>query len=259
MTASDPPTPDLTTDERLDYHQNGSPPIRRPLNTLVGPAYLPGGSRSLSGISFRSFILGTILGTSLAMTILLLYLQDYLWRAPFFLAALALFHYLEFDMTARYNPPDAKISSFLLSANGTAYNTAHSLAMVELLFRGWLWSAFRPSCVDLPFSVPITFPTTPGWISVMVGLTMMTMGQFIRSAAMATAGTNFNHLIQSTKKDNHLLVTRGVYAVSRHPSYLGFFWWAIGTQVVLGNKVCLVGYVVALWGFFSARITSKLV
>ena len=256
MTTSDPLSPTFTA-ERPEHYQNGGPPLQRPLQTPVHPAYLPGGSKSLSGISLRSFILGIVLGASVTMTILLLFLQDYLWRAPFFLSALALFHYLEFEMTARYNPPDAKVSSFLLSANGVAYNAAHSLALSELLIRGWLSSSLRPSWLHLPFFAPFAFPTIPGWITVVVGLVMITAGQFIRSAAMATAGKSFNHLVQSTRKDDHLLVTRGVFSISRHPAYLGFFWWAVGTQILLGNRVCLLGYIFALWNFFSARITSE--
>ena len=75
---------------------------------------------------------------------------------------------------------------------------------------------------------------------------------------MAHAGNNFNHLVQSKKKVGHELVTDGIYARLRHPAYFGFFWWGLGTQVVLGNVVCLTGYAVVLWRFFSRRIKSEL-
>ena len=75
---------------------------------------------------------------------------------------------------------------------------------------------------------------------------------------MIHAGSNFNHLIQSKKKQGHVLVTGGIYKHLRHPSYFGFFWWGLGTQVVLGNTVCLVGYAVVLWRFFRRRIESML-
>jgi protein-S-isoprenylcysteine O-methyltransferase len=48
---------------------------------------------------------------------------------------------------------------------------------------------------------------------------------------MFTAGSNFNHVVQSEKSDTHTLVTSGVYAWCRHPSYVGWFYWSIGTQV----------------------------
>ena len=75
---------------------------------------------------------------------------------------------------------------------------------------------------------------------------------------MAQAGSNFNHLVQMRRKQGHELVTDGIYAWLRHPSYFGFWWWGLGTQVVLGNWACLVGYAVVLWRFFSGRIESEL-
>lgn len=40
----------------------------------------------------------------------------------------------------------------------------------------------------------------------------------------------------------------------RHPSYAGFFYWALGTQLVLQNPVSSIVYVILLWNFFSRRI-----
>ena len=74
---------------------------------------------------------------------------------------------------------------------------------------------------------------------------------------MGTAKANFNHIVQWTKKADHVLVTDGVYAFSRHPSYFGFFWWGLGTQLLLGNRICFVIYAVVLWKFFHHRITRK--
>lgn len=74
---------------------------------------------------------------------------------------------------------------------------------------------------------------------------------------MATAGTNFNHTPQKKKQAGHELVTSGIYAYSRHPSYFAFFWWAVGTQVLVGNKICLVAFFVFLWNFFNQRIKGK--
>ena len=86
----------------------------------------------------------------------------------------------------------------------------------------------------------------------------MLAGQGVRSVAMAQAGTNFNHTVQSQRTRGHELVTKGVYAVLRHPSYFGFFWWGLGSQLVLGNVVCLVCYAVVLWRFFNRRIEGEL-
>ena len=42
--------------------------------------------------------------------------------------------------------------------------------------------------------------------------------------------------------------------VLRHPSYFGWFWWAVGTQVLLSNPVCAVAYGIISWKFFHERI-----
>lgn len=243
---------------RHPSQRNGTPPVGlRPLSTF-DPAYLPSGMKSLSGISIRAFSLGIALGITIIATVQLAYYSCPLWRAPFFIAVLALFHYLEFDSTARFNPPDAKIDSFLLSANGSAYNVAHTAALTELFVRQWLSSDFKPAWLSLPFTIPPLFPTIPtSTITVAVGMALIVIGQYVRTAAMAQAGKSFNHVVQSTKKDDHVLVTSGVYSFSRHPSYFGFFWWGLGTQLVLGNLICFPAYAVVLWKFFANRIYSK--
>ena len=39
---------------------------------------------------------------------------------------------------------------------------------------------------------------------------------------------------------------------------MAFFWWAIGTQILVGNKICLVAFIVSLWTFFNNRIKCEL-
>lgn len=68
------------------------------------------------------------------------------------------------------------------------------------------------------------------WLSA-TGLLMVVFGECLRKAAMFTAGSNFNHVVQNEKSETHTLVTSGVYAWFRHPSYVGWFYWSIGTQV----------------------------
>jgi protein-S-isoprenylcysteine O-methyltransferase Ste14 len=45
-----------------------------------------------------------------------------------------------------------------------------------------------------------------------VGAIMVIAGQTLRSAAMITASTNFNHSVQFKKAESHRLVTEGVYS-----------------------------------------------
>ncbi|KAL4789960.1 Isoprenylcysteine carboxyl methyltransferase family-domain-containing protein [Aspergillus venezuelensis] len=225
-----------------------SPP-HTTLTTTLDATLLPTGSKSLSGIALRAFLLGSAFALSLSLTTLLVIEGHYLWRLPFFIASLALFHFLEYWTTAAYNTRVADISAFLLSSNGWAYNAAHISAAVECLVAYFVCS--RESYFE------ITGPVYGIKIQVILGLFLMALGQIVRSLAMAQAGSNFNHTVQVERKEGHTLVTHGVYSVFRHPSYFGFFWWGLGTQLVLGNVVCLLGYAVVLWRFFSQRIQRE--
>jgi protein-S-isoprenylcysteine O-methyltransferase len=205
---------------------------------------LPGHKRSQSGISLRAFLIGQTLAFSLLIAYYARFEKDSrLWRPPFFLSILALFHFLEFWTTARYNLPNANVNAFLLFDNGLAYQIAHGTAMVEATVTSiWFpeWQA--------RFS--------PVWLQGL-GFALIIVGQIFRSLAMVTAGTNFNHKVQRKRAIGHQLVTTGIYGVLRHPSYFGFFWWAIGTQLLVGNAVCLAGYALVLWRFFSRRIQGE--
>ncbi|KAM4871989.1 protein-S-isoprenylcysteine O-methyltransferase isoform 2-T2 [Thomomys bottae] len=94
------------------------------------------------------------------------------------------------------------------------------------------------------------------WLSA-TGLLMVVFGECLRKAAMFTAGSNFNHVVQNEKSDTHTLVTSGVYAWFRHPSYVGWFYWSIGTQVMLCNPICGVVYALTVWRFFRDRTEEE--
>ncbi|KAI1127762.1 isoprenylcysteine carboxyl methyltransferase [Nemania abortiva] len=204
--------------------------------------YFPGQSKSLEGIAIRSFYLGVSLALSIAALLSILFLTaSPLWRLPFFIAALSTFHFLEFWTTAKYNTGVATIDSFLLTANWPAYAIAHTSASFECLLTKLLF----PNRAWAPFY--------SGHILLLLGLILVFVGQATRSLAMVQAGASFNHTVQRKKKDDHELVTTGLYSFLRHPAYFGFFYWGIGTQLVLGNPICFVGYLIVLWRFFATR------
>ena len=41
---------------------------------------------------------------------------------------------------------------------------------------------------------------------------MLLLGQLVRSLAMIQAGSNFSHQVAEEKRDDHQLVTKGIYA-----------------------------------------------
>ena len=205
--------------------------------------YFAAQPKSLSGIALRAFCLGFVLASSAILALLILgFTSSPLWRAPFFMGALSVFHFLEFWTTAECNTLVASIDSFLLTANWPSYAIAHASALLETLVVGYLFPhrSWVPGFIS-PLVVPL-------------GLALVVVGQVVRSLAMMEAGVSFNHHVQHTKSQSHTLVTTGIYSVFRHPSYFGFFWWGLGTQLVLGNVVCFFAYAAVLWMFFSDRI-----
>ncbi|KAF8855889.1 protein-S-isoprenylcysteine O-methyltransferase [Acephala macrosclerotiorum] len=204
----------------------------------------PHARKSLSGIALRAFLLGLILAFSSILTIYLLSVSQSIWRAPFSIACLCLFHFLEFYTTSLTNVPAAEVSSFLLSSNGSTYLLAHLFSMLECLLSHYF----------LPHQI---LPLPLHNLSLYTGLFLLLLGQSIRSYAMYTAGTNFSHFVKHRKSQSHQLVTTGIYSFFRHPSYFGYFWWGIGTQLVYGNIVCLIGFGFVLWIFFARRIRGE--
>ncbi|KAL1967873.1 hypothetical protein VTN77DRAFT_2562 [Rasamsonia byssochlamydoides] len=241
-----PATTTTITTPTTTANTNGTTTMRD--SPSLDPSNYPGGKKSLSGISLRAFLLGVVLGICATLTLVLVVLSIPLWRVPFFIASLCLFHFLEYFITARYNTRQASVSAFLLTSNGWAYNVAHGSAVAECLLSHLLFPAGYAR-----WTAAITDTNLP----LVLGLVLMLVGQTVRTLAMAQAGSNFNHTVQVERKQGHTLVTGGIYSVLRHPSYFGFFWWGLGTQLVLQNVICFCAYAVVLWRFFASRIKRE--
>ncbi|TPX30745.1 protein-S-isoprenylcysteine O-methyltransferase [Synchytrium microbalum] len=157
----------------------------------------------------------------------------------FFIAALACFHLLEYLPTAMYHPDTVGLKSFLFN-HSPSFNVAMISSVIEYLVEWRL-------CPWLKHYSSLT----------RIGLILVILSQALRTTAMITASSNFTHLIRDEKRPEHILVKHGVYSILRHPSYTGFFYWGIGLQIMMCNPICLVGYAVALWKFFSDRIAYE--
>lgn len=251
-------TPNLFNHDHRTVPRGPRPsPFPPPQNSLLPTpsSQITSTDKDPAAISLRANILGLTTGLSLAATLYLLLLAEPapnpLWRAPLFILTLSIFHFLEFYITAVANPPLATVSAFLLSQNGSSYSIANTCALIECILHYTFFPDFN--LLSPRFLGGAWFQIS--WLS--LGFTGIVAGQVIRTKAMISAGTNFNHRVQVRKRVGHELVTSGVYSRLRHPSYFGFFWWGLGTQVVSGNSICLVGYALVLWKFFKDRIESE--
>lgn len=194
----------------------------------------------LHQISLTSYILGALMGVTIGILPLVSFKNF-----NFYLAALSLFHFLEFYITAKYNPGKVHSESFLIN-NGAEYLVAHTFAIVECLIE----YLFYPNWKSTNYSFSHR-------MIVLAGMIMLTIGQITRTIAMCTAGKSFSHVVKTSKISDHELVTNGIYSIFRHPSYFGFFWWALGTQAVLLNPIGFITFALVLWKFFSKRIAFE--
>jgi len=216
---------------------------------------------SLFSSNFENLELITLLPIllkSLEISLLLLLNQNLRWAAftaywlgcvfligikysdiPFglYLAILSFFHFSEYVTTGLSNPQNLSYDSFLVN-HSWQYGLAMLVSWLEYFTQLWLFPDLKHSILVVTY----------------VGLVVCLAGEVIRKMAMLQAGRNFNHIVQSNKADEHKLVTNGVYSVCRHPSYVGWFLWSLGSQVILVNPLCLIIYGVVSFAFFKERI-----
>ncbi|UYV82016.1 ICMT [Cordylochernes scorpioides] len=187
-------------------------------------------------VAWRSSLLGSccalgLLGLGLG--------PSYLYGGSTHLSILSFFHYSEYLVTAISNPKTLKLKSFLLD-NTYEYWLAALLGWMEYFGELWLFPGLKLNPIP--------------WY---LGLVLCGGGELLRKAAMLNAGHNFTHQIQMYHQPGHVLVTSGVYSLCRHPSYVGWFYWSIGTQMILCNPICTVGYAVVSWMFFRNRVEGE--
>lgn len=207
------------------------------------------GNYALGKMGSTGFLIGFTCGFTFSIVLLtvLLIATEALsptWLQFFFLIShwslylfsLSVFHFLEFFVTSVYQPNTLSYESYIVN-HSTSYTVAILASVIEF------WSEY------LFFG----YKKNQLWLIIFGGI-LVTFGQVVRTIAMSTCGENFSHQIMQDKSPSHKLVTHGIYAWFRHPSYLGWFWWCVGTQILLCNPFCTVTYAVVAWCFFKERI-----
>jgi len=157
----------------------------------------------------------------------------------FYLASLAVFHLLEYQYVHRFHPTECNYSSFILTHSKEAH-FAIAAAILEYFLEYLIFPSLKSN-----------------WFIMYPALFVVILTQSIRTTAMWTAGKNFHHQVREKREEGHKLVTHGIYSYSRHPSYFGWFWWSIFTQILLCNPICIVLYMYMSWQFFDGRIREE--
>ena len=155
-----------------------------------------------------------------------------------YIILMSTFHYFEFLTTAFTNPANLSVDSYLLN-HSMQYGFAALASWVEYSAELWLYPTMKL------FNI---FGITG------FGVFICILGDALRKTAMFHAGRSFNHIVQGTKSEEHELVTHGVFSFVRHPSYLGWFLFSLGTQLILCNPLCFTVYGIVSWRFFADRI-----
>lgn len=136
---------------------------------------------------------------------------------------------------------------FLLN-NGWQQTCCQTLSLVEVMTRGLSFSQKTRS---------------PFWYcGFLLSLTLSVLGIALRIWAIRTAGPSFAHTLTSvsiSRDDRNAtscpcLIQWGPYSYCRHPGYAGWFMWAIGSQLLIGNYVCFFLYLVVGLVFLKRRI-----
>ena len=155
------------------------------------------------------------------------------------LVLLVIYHVSEYVIHKHFHPNSTNLDSFLITKG---YLLALTVGIVEYFLECIKFYDFKNSAKN-----PMIY----------IGIVMISLGLFFRFSAMLHAGANFTHQISTSKLPEHKLVTDGVYKYVRHPSYLGFYLFAVGTQIYISNVVSPIGFAVVLWIFFNDRIVYE--
>jgi protein-S-isoprenylcysteine O-methyltransferase len=227
---------------------DSEPPTSAP---LLGPEQRP--ASSAAPMPWREYtdpngrglavVTGFLLGLACVIpwTLLLLAPSTSPFAAYFLL--LVFFHVSEYLLTAAFRPDTLSFDNFLLNQS-LAYQLCVVICWLEYWLEYWLVGAW--------------WQDGKSWGALnTLGFFLCLLGLCARALGMATAATNFSHKIEQNKRPEHRLVTHGIYAHLRHPAYFGFFWWSVGSQVLLANPVCLLLYTAATWYFFYERVPDE--
>jgi protein-S-isoprenylcysteine O-methyltransferase len=156
-----------------------------------------------------------------------------------YFAFLSMFHFSEYFFIALSHPQSLTTDSFMLN-----HSLQYEIAAIAS------WAEF--------FTEVYFFPEMKKVKTIwLIGSLVCVAGELLRKVAILTARKSFHHLVQFQQADDHKLITNGVYSWFRHPAYVGWFYFSIGTQVILANPICLILYPIASWLFFYNRINTE--
>jgi protein-S-isoprenylcysteine O-methyltransferase Ste14 len=97
------------------------------------------------------------------------------------------------------------------------------------------------------------YPLRP--VPFIAGVLCLTMGLWLFYRSHADLGTNWSVTLQV--RENHQLITHGIYRFVRHPMYLSLLVYSLGQALVLPNLLAGPGYGLAMLLVFILRLRPE--
>ena len=101
-----------------------------------------------------------------------------------------------------------------------------------------------------PAPAPGDYPLAPA--AYWTGVALLAFGLWIFHRSHVDLGTNWSITLEV--REQHTLVTRGIYRGIRHPMYLGLLLFSLGEALVLPNYVAGPAYLVAIVLLIGGRL-----
>jgi protein-S-isoprenylcysteine O-methyltransferase Ste14 len=125
----------------------------------------------------------------------------------------------------------------------------------ELVLLALAWTGFFVPLIWVasPAFSFAEYPLRPG--PLVAGIACLVVGLWLFHRSHADLGTYWSVTLEV--RENHRLITQGIYRHVRHPMYSALFLYAIGQALVLPNWVAGPSYFVAFGILFALRIGAE--
>ena len=109
--------------------------------------------------------------------------------------------------------------------------TSQETTLLLLLFIGMLLVPIIYAATNWLDFANYTLPIWAGWL----GVVILTVGLYVFWHAHADLGLNWSPTLEI--REEHELITKGIYAVIRHPMYASQWLWVIAQPLLLQNWI----------------------
>jgi protein-S-isoprenylcysteine O-methyltransferase Ste14 len=122
-----------------------------------------------------------------------------------------------------------------------------------LLTLAWIGFFVPLFWVATPVFAFADYPLRP--VPFVAGVLCLALGLWIFRRSHADLGTNWSITLQL--REQHRLVTHGVYRRIRHPMYTALFLYSVGQALVLPNWIAGPSYLVTFGILFAGRVRAE--